>query len=552
MKRLIITFSLILLFAEVFSQTAREKGYSTITHESIQGQLEFLASDWMEGRATGSKGIFMASDYLASMFKVFNIKPYGDEYTITPSREEMRQGKRPETRKSYFQNIALIRYEPGEKQELSVISKVGQGETSFNLGHKVDFQIQTGTTSIAGRAPVFFAGYGLTEKDYDEYLKKDIKGKVVIMLSGFPGHKDTASVAYKKFRPEMPSSGRFSPDRNKVRKAEELGAAAIILVNPSANPALGWANNDPYPVKGTYYEADQRLSSFYDKRITLPGDTIRGNIPVITVSTRVSNLIIEGTGVDFTAYEKRAQETMQPASRDLPGKEIAWNSTVNAEVIKCRNVIGYIEGEKPDEFIVIGAHYDHLGKYDGWIWNGADDNGSGTVGVMALARAFAESGKKPEKSIIFAAWTGEEMGLHGSRYFVEKFPKNKKIAYNLNFDMLSRNSEDDTNGNKMSMMYQSSVPLLKDLTEKNIKGFNLNLDVAFRPSAVLSGGSDHAPFAAVGIPATFFFAAMHPDYHMPSDELSKINWTKMLNMIRLGYLNVWELANSDIYLERKN
>ena len=193
-----------------------------------------------------------------------------------------------------------------------------------------------------------------------------------------------------------------------------------------------------------------------------------------------------------------------------------------------------------------------MGKFDGWIWNGADDNGSGTVGVMALARAFAESGEKPEKSIIFAAWTGEEMGLHGSRYFVDKFPKNLKIAYNLNLDMLSRNADEDTKGNKMSMMYQSSVPLLKDLTEKNIRDFNLNLDVAFRPSAVLSGGSDHAPFAAVGIPATFFFAAMHPDYHQPSDELSKINWEKMLNMIRLGYLNVWELANSDTFLERKN
>lgn len=552
MRSLLFTISFILFITAGFSQTAREKGYSSITHESIQGQLEFLASDWMEGRATGSKGIYMASDYLASMFKVFNIKPFGDEMTIMPSREEMRQGKRPETRKSYFQNIAFIRYEPGDKQELSVISKIGQGETSVNLGHKVDFQIQTGTTSISGKAPVFFAGYGITEKNYDEYTKKDIKGKVVIILSGFPGHKDTTSAAYKKFKPEMPTSARFSPDRNKIRKAEELGAAAIILVNQSANPALSWNTNNPYSVKGAYYEADERLSSFYDKRITLPGDTLRGNIPVITVTTRVSNLIIDGTGVDFSAYEKRAQETMQPASSDLSGKEISWNSTVNAEVIKCRNVLGYIEGKKADEFIVVGAHYDHLGKFDGWIWNGADDNGSGTVGVMALARAFAESGEKPEKSIIFAAWTGEEMGLHGSRYFVDKFPKNLKIAYNLNLDMLSRNADDDTKGNKMSMMYQASVPMLRELTEKNIKDFDLNLDVAFRPSAVLSGGSDHAPFAAVGIPATFFFAAMHPDYHQPSDELSKINWEKMLNMIRLGYLNVWELANSDTFLERKN
>lgn len=550
MKRPFVFIVLIFFTLTLKAQTAREKGYSTITHESIQGQLEFLASDWMEGRATGSKGIFMASDYLASMFKVFNVKPFGDVVTITPTREEMRQGKRPVTQRSYFQEIALLRYEPGEQQDFSVISRSGQSESSVNFSHRVDFQVQTGTTSISGRAPVFFAGYGLSEKDYDEFAKKDIKGKAVVILSGFPGHKDTSSVAYKKFRPVAPPSVRFPADRNKIRKAEELGAVAVILINPLANPALAWAINDPYPVKGSYYEADKRLSSFYDKRITLPGDTLRGNIPTFTITTRVANLILDGTGIDIATYEKRAQETMQPASRDLTGKEIAWNSTVNSEMIKCRNVLGYIEGKKTDEFVVVGAHYDHLGKYDGWIWNGADDNGSGTVGVMTLARAFAESGEKPEKSIIFAAWTGEEMGLHGSRYFVSKFPKNQKIVYNLNFDMLSRDADDDKERNKMSMMYQSMVPRLKELTEKNIKEFNLNLDVAFRPSETLSGGSDHAPFAAAGIPATFFFAAMHPDYHQPSDELSKINWNKMLNMIRLGYLNVYDIANSDYYLEK--
>jgi hypothetical protein len=420
------------------------------------------------------------------------------------------------------------------------------------LDHKVDFQIQTGTTSISGRAPLFFAGYGMSEKDYDEFARKDVKGKVVVLLAGYPGHRDSTSAAYRKFKPATPVSGRFSPERNKIIKAEEMGAAAVILVNPAANPALGWNTNNPYPVKGAYYEADQKLSSYYDKRLMLPGDTLRGNIPVFTVTLRIANHIIDGTGVNFTAFEKRAMETMQPASIDLPGKEVEWNSSVKAEVIKCRNVVGYIEGKNAGEFIVVGGHYDHVGKYDGWIWNGADDNGSGTVGVMSLARAFAESGEKPEKSIIFAAWTGEEMGLHGSRYFVNNFPENLRIAYNLNLDMLSRDEENDTKKNKMSMMYLSSTPGLKELTEKNISDFNINLDVAYRPSAILSGGSDHAPFAAAGIPATFFFAAMHPDYHQPSDELSKINWEKMLNIIRLGYLNVWELANSNKYLEKRN
>lgn len=551
MKKILFLVAFLVITMTSISQPAREKGYSTITMESIQGQLEFLASDWMEGRATGTKGIYMASDYIASMYKVFGIKPFGDEIFISPSREEARQGVRPRTERTYFQNITLLQYEPGEDQRLSVSTQTGPGESATEFGYQVDFQVQTGTTSISGKAPVFFAGYGMTDKDFDDYKKKDVKGKVVMILSGFPGHRDTTSAAYRKFKPEQSPRFRYMVDRMKVQKAEELGAVAVILVNPDANPAMNWTDNNHYPVKGAYYEADQQLSSFYDKRLTLPGDTLTGNIPVFTVTNRVTNLILKESGIDIATYESQAMSTMQSISADIPNKSVSWSSTVNSKLIKCRNVVGVLEGKKKDEFIVIGAHYDHLGKHDGWIWNGADDNGSGTVGVMTLARALKESGELPEKSIIFAAWTAEEVGLFGSRFFVRNFPKSLNIAYNLNFDMLSRNDPSDTNGNTMSMMYTSFTPKLKDLTEKNIAEKNLNVVVNFRGSATASGGSDHAPFAQAGIPATFFFAGMHPDYHQPSDELSKLNWDKMLNLIRLGYLNIWDLSNNDSWLERQ-
>ena len=551
MKRILFLVAFLVMGMASISQPAKEKGYSTITMESIQGQLEFLASDWMEGRATGSKGIYMASDYIASMYKVFGIQPFGDEVFISPTREEARQGVRGRLERTYFQNITLLQYEPGEDQRLSVSIQNGPGESATEFGYQVDFQVQTGTTSISGKAPVFFAGYGMSEKDFDDYKKKDVKGKVVMILTGFPGHRDSTSAAYRKFRPEPSSRMQYMINRAKVRKAEELGAAAVILVNPDTNPASAWTGNNPYPVKGAYYEADQRLSSFYDKRMTLPGDTITGNIPVFTVTNRVTNLILKDSGTDISAYETQAMNAMQSLSADIPAKSVGWTSTVNSRLINCRNVLGVLEGKKKDEFIVVGAHYDHVGKFDGWIWNGADDNGSGTVGMMTLARAFKESGETPEKSIIFAAWTAEEVGLYGSRYFVKNFPKSLKIAYNLNFDMLSRNDASDTKGNTMSMMYTSFTPKLKDLTEKNIAAKNLDVVVNYRGSATASGGSDHAPFAQAGIPATFFFAGMHPDYHQPSDELSKLNWDKMLNLIRLGYLNIWDLANDDSWLERQ-
>ena len=552
MKKLF--FAVLLMAFSLISpaQSAKDRGYSAITHSSIQGQLEFLASDWMEGRQAGAKGAFIASDYIASMFKVFGIAPYGDYETIMPSREEMRQGRRPERVRSYFQNMALMEYAQGATQEMSIVSHVASGSSRTNFTHQVDFQVQTATVGTAGTAPLFFAGYGISDKDFDEYKSKDIKGKIVVILAGFPGHRDSTSAAFKKFSPLFPLSGRFSSERNKITKAEELGALAVVLVNSTANPALSWAANSPYPVKGAYYEADHRLSSYYDKRLTLPGDTLRGSIPVFTVTNRVANLIFDGSGIDTEAYENSVKQRYVPGSRDLAGKELNWTTTVESKILKCRNVLGWIEGKNRDEFIVVGAHYDHLGKHDGWIFNGADDNGSGTVGVMEMAKAFAVSGEKPEKSIIFAAWTAEEMGLHGSRYFVQTFPKSLKIAYNLNFDMLSRNVPNDTKGNMMDMMYMTANPKLKELTEKNIRDYQINLDVNYRASAVMSGGSDHAPFANVGIPATFFFAAMHPDYHLPSDELSKLNWEKMLNMIRLGYLNVWDIINNNSWLDRSN
>lgn len=542
---------IILLFAFITTgsaQSGREKGYASITRDLIQGQMEFLASDWMEGRATGTRGIYLASDYIASMFRSCGIQPFGDDERFFPSREEMLQGARPETRKSWFQKIAMLQYEPGELQEFAVISSSGVSKTAVNFTHKVDFQVQTGTVGASGQAPVFFAGYGLTEKDYDEYRKKEVKGKIVVILSGFPGHRDSTSAAFRKFNPGVPASSRFSPERNKIRKAEELGAAGVILVNPDANPAQGWSSNNPYPVKGAFYESDTRLSSYYDKRMTLPGDTLRGSIPVFTVTNRVANLLLQG--IDLKAFERKAQENQTPDSRDLDNRLVSWNTTVSSKMITCRNVLGYIEGKNKDEYIVIGAHYDHLGKYDGWIWNGADDNASGTVGVLSLAKAFADSGEKPEKSIIFAAWTAEESGLNGSRYFVANFPSSKKLLFNLNFDMLSRNEASDTKGNQMTLMYTDFSPKIRDLSEKNIREFNLGIDVRYRSGSGGGGGSDHAPFVQAGIPAAFFFAGMHPDYHQPSDELSRINWNKMLNLIRLGFLNIWELSKSSEYLQK--
>jgi len=547
--------SLVLIFAgcSVFAQTDVEKGLQAITQDAVKGQLEFLASDWTEGRAVGTKGEYMAADYIASMFKVYGIKPFGDEAIGTFTRREMMAGIRPQQGKTYFQNISLIKYESGEEQSFSVISSEMNSEKAVDFGFKTDFSVRTGAVGQSAKAPLVFVGYGFQnkEKGYDDLQKINLKGKIVVLLAGFPGHKDTASVAYKKFAPE----GRralYMLERNKISGLEKAGVIAIIQINPASDPMMSWAQNKIYPVKGSYYEADQPLGSYYNTSVAMPTDSLTSNIPTFTVTTRLANEIISGTGVNFAEFEKTATEKMLPASKDLTGKLVAFKTTVKSEIIKARNVVGYIEGEKKDEFIVVGGHYDHLGKFDGYIWNGADDNASGTVGVMTVAKACMATGKKPEKSIIFAAWTGEEVGLYGSEYFVQQAKKNNmNIVLDLNYDMIGRDIEKDSLKNMAEMTYTKAYAGIEEITKKNIADFNINLDLTCTAAVKPSGGSDHAPFAEVGIPVFYFMAAMHPDYHQPGDETSKINWTKMTDIIRIGFLNTWEFANSENYLKVK-
>jgi hypothetical protein len=554
MKKLFLFITCLVMINILTAQTPKMTGLQAITKEAIRGQLEFLASDWMEGRATATKGEYLSGDYIASMFKIFGIQPYGDRESFRSGRGFMPSGRMtsqgmPVQPRTYFQNVNMIEYEPGEEQDFSIITKSLAGESTVDFNYKTDFSVRTGTVGLSALSQVVFAGYGYTnEKNgYDDYKKLDVKGKVVLILQGYPGYKDVNSEAFKKFKPEG-RRAEFSMERDKITHAGKLGAVAVIQVRAGDDPTRDWVANQIYPIKGRFYEADAPLQSSNEKRMALQEDTLKESVSVFTVTQRVINQLIDGTGINFESFEKVVCEKMIPASVVLPGKYVHFKTTVESRIVKSRNVLGYIEGEKKNELVVIGAHYDHLGKSDGWIWNGADDNASGTVGVMTIAKAMAASGKKPEKTIVFAAWSGEEKGLLGSKNFVSRIPDSLKVAVYLNYDMISRNEDADTLGNTADLGYTEAFPGIKELTKKNISDQKINLNLTYSPSKVPTGGSDYAPFAAVGIPVLYFMAAMHPDYHQPSDEVSKINWDKMTEIIKTGYLDIWELANGNEYL----
>ena len=164
---------------------------------------------------------------------------------------------------------------------------------------------------------------------------------------------------------------------------------------------------------------------------------------------------------------------------------------------------------------------------------------------MSIAKACMASGEKPEKTIVFCAWTGEEKGLLGSRYFANHPYQDAKMLLNLNYDMISRDDKGDTLGVKCSMNYTKAYPVLEELTTGNVENYDLNLDVQFRPAAKPRGGSDHSSFSAKDVPIMYFMAGFPPEYHQPGDHINLVNFDKMVDIIKVGYLNIWDLANTE-------
>ncbi len=520
-------------------------GLEAITEKAVEGQLEFLASDWMEGRETATDGIELAADYIASMFKVYGIEPAGDaEMTNVPWRER-RRGAVPEEITTYFQNFSLIEYKPGEEQHFAFIQDSEENQSKIIFKNKTDFSVNTSEVGIETKAPVVFVGYGYTseEKGYDDFEPVDVRGKFILRLTGFPGHRDTASAAYKKFKPE----GRYSTwrlNRDKNRAAKKRGAVGIIEVDPDKNIEIDWAENFPLRFNRNYYEGTEYLMTGVHHYMSLPGDTLDSRLTEIKVTMRLANELIKGCNINFSRFEKEVSASLEPESKLLTERNIYVKTTVNSKIVKVRNVLGKIEGKNPGEIIVIGGHYDHVGANRGYIWNGSDDNASGTVGVMTLAKAFAASGIKPEKTIIFALWTGEEYGLYGSEYFADKYESIDDVILYLNYDMISRNNYSDTTGNQVSLEYTSAYPQIESYTNLYNDKLELGLNIEYDPSPKPGGGSDHSSFSAIDVPVFYFFTGFHPDYHGISDHADKANIPKMTGIIKLGFSDVWEVATS--------
>ncbi len=356
---------------------------------------------------------------------------------------------------------------------------------------------------------------------------------------------------------------RLSP---KVKLAKEKGAAAILLVEnaPEKNGDVGKRIldsrkvNDEKPI----FPTERRRLSLIEPLPPMPWETL----PSIRISRQTAAEILKLADFNLDELKGKIEKDLKSQSRELKGVSLTLENSVDTQLVRSRNVVGYIEGSDPElkkEVVVIGAHLDHLGKKGDYIFNGADDNGSGSVAVMEIAQAFAENKVKPKRSVLFALWTGEEVGLLGSRYYtLHPFsPLNKTVAC-LNLDMISH-TWDKQRLKRMATMWHIKIDdeVMEKLDVSSFLSLSLSaepntlydvlvdsnqyvgLSLYLRKSTRMMGGSDHAPFAMNHIPWVFFFASMTEDYHQPSDSFDKADLNFAQKITRLAYLTAFKLAN---------
>ncbi len=478
----------------------------SITMKESQHHVEMLASREFQGRKTGTPGQWLAAKYIANEFADYELRPAGDNGT-------------------FYQNFDIAHV---DLQHASIALVAASGRRiAFKL--RKDFMPQGFTSEGELDAGIAFVGYGITapEYGYDDYANIDVRGKVVLALRHEPNEHEPESV----FGGKRPS--HYSEARYKALNALKHGAAGILLVT---EPRGGHGSDAP---RG--YWPSLHSGSTLPKKWKPQSEVADAGLPVSWVSGRVAETILDSKGENLAALQRRLDEDLRPVSFIISGLTIHLKTELEREVRQTQNVVAWLEGSDPElshEIVIIGAHYDHLGDKRGKIYFGADDNASGTAGLIEIAEAFTKTPILPRRSIVFIAFSGEELGLLGSKYYVEHtVAPLARTASMINLDMISRNED-----NNLTVVGTNRSPELHDvnLAANEEIGFNLlyNGERYFKRS-------DQACFAEHGVPVIFYNTDTHNDYHRPTDTAEKINPEKLARVARLAFLVAWKVAELD-------
>jgi len=497
-------------------------GFNAIKEKNLRADLTFLASDALEGRMSLQRGSEIAINFIAAEFAKAGLKPLvGD---------------------SYLQSVDLIEYRADQR---AMGIKVMRGGTEQRFEAPKDF-IGSFPLEMTVSAPVVFAGYGITapEFGYDDYAHLDAKGKIALVFDHEPQENDPKSVF------NGVGNTRYANSRLKVLNAQRHSAVGVLLVSEP---------NRKHPSN------QERLARIpRTARTPLPTQALADSetqIPLLTVSDALSAKLLEATGKKPGELQAAIDAALQGHSQPLADTRVEIQ-IVNSEHRRATtyNVVGMIEGNDPqlkDETIIFSGHYDHDGMRDGQIFHGADDNGSGTVGVIELARAFAANPAKPKRSLLFVVFAAEERGLLGS-YFYAAHPLRPlaKTRAVINFDMIGRNETPSTQTeglieiaadttNELNLIGTINSPDYRAVVERENAQVGLKLNYKWDGDAALNvyQRSDQFPFALHEIPAMWWFTGFHPDYHQTTDTVDRINFTKMEKILKLAYLSGWTFAD---------
>lgn len=479
-------FAPLLLLISALPALAAENSPTTPA-ERAKKDLEFLAGPDCEGRGLQTKGILKAGEYIADQFKSAGLKPAFKD--------------------NYFQPFDV----PGpSKLGTPVTFVLKNGEKTYEPKVNDGFVATLASAGSKTKAAVVFAGYGITSKDpkYDDYDGLDAKGKIVVVVRRTPQADDEKGL----FGQNSP----HAPLVAKIQNAIDHGAIGVIFVSDAATAGKDDKHIPPEVTAGMQMSAG----------------------PVLHVKRDVVDALLAARNTNLADWETGVNKTGQPNSFELKGWEAESEVTILKTKFPTRNVVAVCEGsgDLKDETVVIGAHYDHLGSGEGGSFPankgkthfGADDNASGTTGLLELARRFGGMKDRKGRRIVFVAFSGEEQGLYGSKHYCKEpaFPL-EKTAFMLNMDMIGRvtpTDDKDKDGKEVKkdrlVVYGTgtSTGLDKLVTDANAKP---NFKLLKIEGGV--GPSDHTSFYVKGVPVLFFFTGTHKDYHRPTDTPDRIN-----------------------------
>jgi hypothetical protein len=480
MKFLLLHTLACLTIGAVSLSSARQHQFTAqrspeITAQELREHVKYLASDELAGRKTGEEGNKTAAKYIAGEFEQYGLKPYGDGG-------------------SYFQEFPFISTVQAD-DENSLAMKIGGKEVT--CARETGFRPMGFTQDTTVGGSLVFAGYGISDSSlkYDDYANIDPSNKIVIVLRYSPEGKNSTSGFMKA-----------SAFRSKALTARLKGAAGMIFVT-------GPLDDDPARATLIQFSFDRGFGS--------------SGIACITMKWTAVDSLLRLRGEDLRKIQEGINSSKQPHSLELSNISVSMRTHLAKIHSTSSNIIGFLEGNDPllkNEVVVIGAHMDHLGMGGEGslspdtvaVHHGADDNASGTAGLLELAQYFSSRRAELKRSILFTAFSGEELGLLGSNYYVKHpvIPLERTVAM-LNMDMVGR-LKDST----LLVEGMGTAPAWEGIVRKENADSSLKLKL--KPDGM--GPSDHASFYTANVPVMFFFTNLHSDYHRPSDTWDKINY----------------------------